>query len=73
MTDLERFIELYKSVGIELESYEGCSLRRDELPPLCLEISPDGTAKTRGDEQCVITIVFNADGSFRHQQVYRYD
>lgn len=69
MTDLERFIELYKSVGIELEA-ERTIRDNGTLSFDVLTLVAQVTPKVGGYRDFLTQILFNIDGSFYGQDVW---
>ncbi|MDD4527755.1 MAG: hypothetical protein PHF25_06970 [Candidatus Margulisbacteria bacterium] len=60
MTDLEKFIELYRSVGIELE------VKQEEFKLQTIYLHPtfDNDSKLDGVNGCFSSITFDKDGKF---------
>lgn len=71
MTDLEKFIELYKSVGIKLEVYEGGQIKRNGGNTLCVEISSAVCGDSViGHIDRLSVIAFDGNGKFIHQGLW---
>jgi len=67
MTDLEKFIALYKSVGINLKPQRA---DRGGLNIVELILVVNETEKTSGDNGCETYIVFDENGKFIGQSIY---
>jgi len=64
-TDLEKFIELYKSVGIELKPKD-----YDKKGSVFVVIEADDNEKTKGYFGFYTNIVFDKNGKFIEQGFY---
>ena len=58
MTDLEKFIELYRSIGIELE------VKQEEFKLQTIYLHPTNGTKLDGFNGCFSSITFDKNGKF---------
>jgi hypothetical protein len=68
MTDLEKFIELYKSLGIELEpeNIPFCPLTKEE-EHICIRLIEGENDKFTGYSSFFSTVEFDKKGKFLNQ------
>ena len=74
MTDLEKFIELYRSVGIELDSVRmqiSINANKKTTPMDVLTLQAHGTPGVYGNHSFMTQLYFDADGTFAFQKVWK--